>query len=48
MLYVSSSEDATGEGRAQLIDSNWIVCSQNVEPGAMVMVQATSMSSSSW
>ena len=36
MLYVSSSEDATGEGRAQLIDSNWIVCSQNVEPGAMV------------
>jgi hypothetical protein len=36
MLYVSSSEDATGEGRIQLIDSNWIVCSQNVEPGAMV------------
>ena len=36
MLYFSSSEDATGEGRMQLIDSNWIVCSQNVEPGAMV------------
>ena len=35
-LYYSSSEDATGEGRMQLMDSNWVVCSQNVAPGATV------------
>jgi hypothetical protein len=36
MLYFSSSEDATGEGRMQLIDSNWVVCSQNVGPAETV------------
>ncbi len=36
MFYFSSSEDASGEGRMQLVDSNWIVCSQNIEPGATV------------
>lgn len=35
-LYYSSSEDATGLGRRQLIDSNWVVCSQNIQPGATV------------
>lgn len=35
-LYYSSSEDATGQGRMQLIDSNWLVCSHNVAPGATV------------
>lgn len=28
-----TSEDATGQGRAQLWDRNWRVCSQNPEPG---------------
>lgn len=35
-LYYSSSEDATDQGRMQLIDSNWLVCSQNITPGASV------------
>lgn len=35
-LYISMSEDATGEDRMQLIDSNWVVCSQNIAPGAAV------------
>jgi hypothetical protein len=36
MFYISSSADATGEGRMQLVDSNWVVCSQNVAPGETV------------
>ena len=36
VLYFSSSEDATGECRMQIVDSNWIVCSQNVVPEATV------------
>ncbi|HKN95892.1 MAG TPA: hypothetical protein VJX10_02150 [Pseudonocardiaceae bacterium] len=33
-LFVTSSHDATGRGRHQVIDSDWRVCSQNVAAGA--------------
>lgn len=33
-LFVSHSRDATGDGRFQILDRDWKVCSQNVAPGA--------------
>ena len=35
-LFVSFSEDATGAGRGQLLDSGWVVCSQKPAAGQMV------------
>lgn len=35
-LYITSSTDATGQGRSQIIDRNWKVCAQNVAPGERV------------
>ena len=32
-LFVTTSHDATGAGRHQVLDRNWKVCSQNVAPG---------------
>jgi PASTA domain len=32
-LFLTLSTDATGQGRAQVVDSNWKICSQNVKPG---------------
>jgi len=32
--FYTSSTDALGASRMQIIDSNWQVCSQNVKPGA--------------
>lgn len=32
-VFFTSSRDATGQGRAQVLDSNWKVCSQSVRPG---------------
>lgn len=32
-IFFSRSEDATGAGRSQLVDSNWIVVGQYPEPG---------------
>ena len=32
-VFYSRSEDATGEGRHQVMDRNWIVVGQNIEPG---------------
>ena len=32
-VFYSQSEDASGKGRKQLVDSNWIVVEQNLEPG---------------
>ncbi len=32
-VFYSRSFDATGDGRNQVIDSNWIVVSQNIAPG---------------
>lgn len=35
-VFFSHSEDATGQGRYQLFDRDWKVCSQNVSPGRKV------------
>jgi len=32
-VYFSRSEDATGQNRNQIMDSNWIVVDQNLKPG---------------
>lgn len=32
-VFLSLSEDATGQGRNQLLDRNWVVIGQNIEPG---------------
>jgi len=39
-VFFSHSEDATGQDRFQVIDSNWKVCSQNVAPGTTVPFDA--------
>lgn len=31
--YILSQDDATGQGRFQVLDSNWQVCSQDQAPG---------------
>jgi hypothetical protein len=33
-VYFTDSHDLTGEGRHQVRDDNWQVCSQNIAPGA--------------
>lgn len=38
-FYVSFSEDATGEDRFQMMDSNWTVCSQSIAPGDTVTLE---------
>lgn len=35
-FFFSGSEDATGAGRAQFLDSGWQVCSQDPAPGTEV------------
>jgi len=35
-VFLSLSEDATGQDRNQFIDSNWVVVGQNIEPGQPV------------
>ncbi len=35
-VFFSSSYDATGEGRSQFIDSNWVVVSQTPAPGTPI------------
>ncbi len=35
-VFFSKSEDATGDGRRQLWDRNWIVVSQDPEPGVPI------------
>jgi len=35
-VYFTDSHDLTGENRNQVLDANWKVCTQNVEPGAPV------------
>ena len=32
-VFLSYSQDATGQNRNQLVDSNWIVIEQNLRPG---------------
>jgi hypothetical protein len=33
-VWLSTSRDLTGKGRAQIVDRNWIVCSSTPAPGA--------------
>ena len=35
-MFFSRSDDATGQGRAQVIDSNWVVVSQTPAPGELI------------
>jgi PASTA domain-containing protein len=35
-IFITTSHDATGAGRHQVLDGNWKVCSQNVAPGKTV------------
>jgi hypothetical protein len=35
-IAVTTSTDATGAGRMQVLDANWTVCSQSVPPGATI------------
>lgn len=35
-ITFTSSTDATGQGRAQVLDRNWVVCGQNVAPGTAI------------
>jgi hypothetical protein len=35
-FYYSSSKDATGQSRFQILDAGWQVCSQKPAPGAIV------------
>jgi len=32
-VFLSLSHDATGQGRRQVNDSNWVVVAQNIPPG---------------
>ena len=36
VIFFTSSHDATGRNRNQVLDSNWKVCSQNIPPGAAI------------
>lgn len=35
-IIVTTSHDATGAGRLQVLDMNWKVCSQNIPPGSTI------------
>jgi hypothetical protein len=35
-ISFTTSHDATGHGRQQILDRNWIVCSQSIPPGATI------------
>lgn len=39
-VYFTDSHDLTGENRNQVLDANWKVCTQNVEPGAPVTAES--------
>jgi len=40
-VWFSSSTDLTGQGRAQIADRNWIVCSSTPPPGAAFTARTT-------
>ncbi|MFT3901323.1 MAG: PASTA domain-containing protein [Gordonia sp. (in: high G+C Gram-positive bacteria)] len=42
--YFTSSTDATGAGRQQVMDRNWKVCTQSVPPGTQVRVMGPTIS----
>ncbi len=35
-IFVTTSHDATGAGRQQVLDRNWKVCSQNIAAGRAI------------
>lgn len=37
-IFFTTSHDASGQGRMQILDSNWKVCSQSVVKGASIDV----------
>lgn len=43
-FFYTGSSDASGQGRAQILDSGWKVCSQSVAPGTQVSVDDRSIS----
>jgi hypothetical protein len=40
-VWFSSSTDLTGQGRAQVVDRNWIVCSSTPAPGSTFTATTT-------
>lgn len=38
-ITVTTSSDATGAGREQVLDRNWLVCSQSVPPGSTITAE---------
>ena len=40
-VWFSSSTDLTGQGRAQIVDRNWVVCSSTPSPGAAFTATTT-------
>lgn len=39
-VFHTASHDLTGQGRSQVLDSNWKVCTQNVEAGAPLTTES--------
>lgn len=39
-IVYTSSHDTTGAGRQQVLDRNWKVCSQSIEPGARITAES--------
>jgi beta-lactam-binding protein with PASTA domain len=39
-VFLTTSHDATGRGRNQVLDSNWKVCSQNVAAGTSITLKS--------
>ena len=40
-VWLSTSTDLTGKGRAQIVDRNWTVCSSTPSPGAAFTATTT-------
>ena len=40
-VWLSSSTDLTGQGRAQVIDRNWVVCTSTPPPGTTFTTTTT-------
>lgn len=40
-FFTSYSDDATGQGRMQIFDSGWQICSQTPDPGTLVSADST-------
>jgi hypothetical protein len=39
-VYFTDSHDLSGEDRNQVLDANWKICTQNLEPGAPVTTES--------